>query len=93
MKNTWKGAVNGVWANLKEPVPTIKSMLRIKEKKKLNHDSYIYYLDWAGPKFPIKIGEHFKIIENIPTWEHPEGEEVSRKYTPISPCSQTVHVR
>lgn len=42
---------------------------------------------WAGPKFNLGIGQHFKIVETIPTWEFPEGETVSRKYTPISPCN------
>ncbi len=55
-------------------------------KRKINHDCYIYDLKWAGPYFYLGIGQHFRIIENIPTYDHPEGQEVMRKYTPISSC-------
>lgn len=66
----------------------IVSKFLITDKKTINHDCYIYNLSWAGPKLCMTIGQHFRIVENIPTYEHPEGEEVIRKYTPISPCNQ-----
>jgi NAD(P)H-flavin reductase len=67
-----------------------KSKLEIVDKKKINHDCYIYSLKWADEPFFLSIGQHFRIVETIPTFDAPEGEEVSRKYTPISPCSQKV---
>jgi hypothetical protein len=51
----------------------ITSKFQIKEKKKINHDSYVYKLVWAGPKFKLGIGQHFRISEHLKTWEHPEG--------------------
>ena len=76
--------------NAMQPIQPIKSKLRIVEKTTINHDCYIYLLEWAGPSFPLTIGQHFRIVETIPTFDVPEGEEVIRKYTPISPCSQKV---
>ena len=29
----------------------------------------------------------------LPTHDHPEGEELAKKYTPINPCAQTVPSR
>lgn len=69
----------------------VESELQIVDKKQINHDCYIYDLKWAGPQFELCIGQHFRIIETVPTAECPEGEEVIRKYTPISPCSQKVN--
>jgi hypothetical protein len=51
----------------------IRSKFQIKEKKKINHDSYVYKLVWAGPKFKLGIGQHFRILEHLKTWEYPEG--------------------
>lgn len=62
--------------------------MEIIEKIPLNHDCYVYKLKFIGQAFQLTIGEHFRIVETIKTIEHPEGEEVVRKYTPISPCSQ-----
>lgn len=44
-----------------------KSKLKIIDKTAINHDSYLYKLKWAGPTFPLTIGQHFRIIETIPT--------------------------
>lgn len=66
----------------------VKTQFQIANKRQINHDCYIYDLKWAGQKFNLGIGQHFRIVQQIPTWEHPDGEEVIRKYTPISPCSK-----
>ena len=66
----------------------IQSKLKIVQKRKINHDTYIYDFNWDGEKFKLCIGQHLRIVETIPTFDAPEGEEVVRKYTPISPCSQ-----
>jgi hypothetical protein len=70
-----------------EPVQTT---LQIVDKKAINHDCYIYKLKFTDARFDLSIGQHFRIVETIKTFETPEGEEVTRKYTPISPCSQKV---
>ena len=67
---------------------TMQSRLKIVQKRKINHDTYIYDFSWASDKFKLAIGQHLRIVETIPTHDAPDGEEVVRKYTPISPCSQ-----
>lgn len=62
----------------------------ITAKQQVNHDSYIYSFEFTGEKIHFSIGKYFTIIKTLPTNEHPEGEELRRKYTPINPCSQTV---
>jgi NAD(P)H-flavin reductase len=54
-----------------EPITSTKSKLQIVEKKAINHDSYIYSLKWAGPKFKFDIGQHFRIIQHLKTNDHP----------------------
>lgn len=70
----------------------VHSKLQIAGIRKINHDTYIYDLKWAGDKIKLTIGQHIRFVENIKTHDAPEGEEVVRKYTPISPCSQEVFV-
>ena len=62
----------------------------ILKKDKINHDCYIYSLGWVDKKITFTISQHFRIIQTLKTYDHPEGEELVRKYTPINPCSQTV---
>lgn len=51
------------YASSSSSTPTpIRSKFIITAKKAINHDCYIYNLSWAGPKFTMKIGQHFRII-------------------------------
>lgn len=63
----------------------------ITRKQKINHDCYVFSYQFTGEKIQFSIGQFFRIIKTLPTYDHPEGEELFRKYTPINPCSQTVH--
>lgn len=71
----------------KQPNQAVASIL---SKTPVNHDCYLYQFKFVDGSFDLNIGEHFRIVETIKTYEAPEGEEVVRKYTPISPCSQKV---
>lgn len=71
----------------RQPTSAIATIIR---KTPINHNCYIYQLKFVDGYFDLKIGEHFKITETIKTYDAPEGEEISRKYTPINPCSQKV---
>lgn len=63
----------------------------ITKKQKVNHDCYIFSYQFLDEKIQFSIGQYFKIIKTLPTTDHPEGEELQKKYTPINPCSQTVN--
>ncbi len=71
----------------KEPIQTVAEIV---QKKAINHDCYIYKFKFIDRPFDLGIGQHFRIVETIKTFEVPEGEQVIRKYTPINPCSQKV---
>jgi cytochrome-b5 reductase len=60
--------------------------LRLGTKIKLTHDTYIFRFSFTDPDhtFGLPIGQHVIFSANIPTKEHPEGELVERKYTPIT---------
>ena len=62
----------------------------IISKRPLNHDCYLYQIRFSDKPFDLRIGEHFRFAETIKTFDAPEGEEIIRKYTPISPLSQKV---
>jgi len=64
----------------------------ITRKLKVNHDCYIYTYEFTDEKILFSIGQFFKIIKFLPTHEHPEGEELQKKYTPINYCSQIVRM-
>lgn len=72
---------------IKEPIHTTAELV---DKTVVNHDSYVYRLKVVDKPFELKIGEHFRITETIKTYDVAEGEEVTRKYTPINPLSQKV---
>ena len=63
--------------------------LKLLEKIDLTHDSFIFRFALPDPEkeFGLHLGGHLLFIANIKTKEHPEGEEITRKYTPIS----TIH--
>ena len=67
--------------------------VEIIRKEKVNHDCYIYSLKFVDEKIPFTISQHFRFIQTLKTHDHPEGEELVRKYTPINPCSQKVPIR
>eukprot|EP00331_Platyophrya_macrostoma_P033788 CAMPEP_0176437688 /NCGR_PEP_ID=MMETSP0127-20121128/18788_1 /TAXON_ID=938130 /ORGANISM="Platyophrya macrostoma, Strain WH" /LENGTH=259 /DNA_ID=CAMNT_0017821397 /DNA_START=179 /DNA_END=956 /DNA_ORIENTATION=- len=56
------------------------------KKIKVTHDTIILRFDLPEPdmRLGIDVGQHIEIYERIVTKETPEGEEVYRKYTPIS---------
>lgn len=53
--------------------PPIQTKFQIINKEKINHDCYIYRFKFHGPSFPLKIGQHFKIMATIPTVDFPKG--------------------
>lgn len=67
-----------------------QSLAIIVEKTAVNHDCYLYKLKLEDNPFSLGIGQHFRIVETIKTYDNPEGEEIVRKYTPINSCSQQV---
>lgn len=68
----------------------IKTEIVVVDKQTINHDCYIFTLKFVSEPIQFSIGQHFRIIETIKTMANPDGEEVMRKYTPISPCQQIV---
>jgi NAD(P)H-flavin reductase len=60
--------------------------LRLGKKIKITSDTYIFRFSFVDPdhSFGLPIGQHVIFSATIPTKEHPEGELVQRKYTPIS---------
>jgi NAD(P)H-flavin reductase len=60
--------------------------LRLGKKIQITHDTYIFRFSFTDPDqtFGLPIGGHVIFSATIPTKEHPEGELVQRKYTPIS---------
>lgn len=61
-------------------------------KKAINHDCYIFSFEFVNEPIHFLTGQHFRIIKELKTHEHPEGEVLVRKYTPINPCSEKVRV-
>ena len=55
----------------REIMEPIQTKFLIIGKDKLNHDCYIFRFKFDGPKFPLKIGHHFRIVKNLKTAEHP----------------------
>lgn len=68
----------------------IQTLMQIIDKKVINHDSYIYRMKFIEQVIPISIGQHLAISQVIKTYHCAEGEEVTRRYTPITPCGQHV---
>ncbi len=60
--------------------------LKLGRTIKLTHDTFIFRFSFSDPDFTfgLPIGQHVIFSATIPTKEHPEGELVERKYTPIS---------
>lgn len=58
----------------REYTPPIKTKFQIVGKDQVNHNCYIFKFKFAGPKFTLKNGQHFRISEFFPTPKHPEGE-------------------
>lgn len=51
-----------------EPILTTTQIIA---KTAVNHDSYIYKLKFVDQPFRLSIGQHFRIIETIKTYECP----------------------
>lgn len=60
--------------------------LTLAKKIKLTHDSYIFRFSFPDPEwtFGSPIGDYVKMSATTPTKEHPQGELITRTYTPIS---------
>lgn len=60
--------------------------LKLAKKIKVTDDTYIFRYAFSDPDyfFGLPIGKHVIFSANIKTSAKPEGEIVSRKYTPIS---------
>ncbi|CAG9322447.1 unnamed protein product [Blepharisma stoltei] len=60
------------------------------EAKQISPDSKIFVFSFGDPnlKLGLPLGQHVIFRANIPTAEHPEGEIVTRKYTPTSKIDQ-----
>lgn len=63
--------------------------LKLIKRIKVSEDTLIYRFGFPEPdmSFGLPIGKHVIFAATMPTKEHPEGEEVMRKYTPISPLT------
>jgi len=63
--------------------------LALQKKIKISDDTFIFRfgLDREDQVFGLPIGKHVVFSANIKTKDHPEGELVERKYTPISAIS------
>ena len=61
-------------------------LLKLAKKIKLTHDTYIFRFSFPNHEwtFGLPIGNHVIFGAEIKTKEHPEGEMVYRKYTPVS---------
>lgn len=60
--------------------------LPLVEKEKITHDTYnfVFKLPEENQELGLPLGGHLFFYAVIPTEEHPEGERIRRKYTPIS---------
>lgn len=69
--------------------------LELIEKEVITHDTYnfVFKLPKDDQEFGLHLGGHVLFTATIPTAEHPEGELVSRKYTPISVLRQQGFVK
>eukprot|EP00357_Protocruzia_adherens_P034226 CAMPEP_0115011156 /NCGR_PEP_ID=MMETSP0216-20121206/23803_1 /TAXON_ID=223996 /ORGANISM="Protocruzia adherens, Strain Boccale" /LENGTH=314 /DNA_ID=CAMNT_0002379627 /DNA_START=68 /DNA_END=1012 /DNA_ORIENTATION=+ len=63
-----------------------KIKLPLSHKYQLSHDTFIFRFSLADPTslLGLPIGQHVSISGTFPTGEKPEGEYVSRNYTPVS---------
>jgi len=64
-------------------VPLIK-------KQTITHDTYMFVFQLPEPEIPLGlgVGHHITIHAVLKTKDHPEGEEILRKYTPTSKVEQ-----
>jgi len=71
--------------------PLIKFPLQMR--RQLNHDTFL--LRFALPKqdmtLGLALGTHIILSATFPTYDHPEGELVARKYTPVSTLHDKGH--
>ena len=60
----------------------------------LTGDTYIFRFGFPDPEYflGLPIGKHVIMNANIKTKEHPEGELIERKYTPISEITNQGYV-
>jgi len=60
--------------------------VKLLEKTKITHDSYIFVFDLPDPNayLGLGVGHCVVVTGRVPTQNNPKGYSVSRKYTPIS---------
>lgn len=52
----------------------IKTKLEIVGRDQVNHNCYIFKFKFAGPSFPLRMSQHFRITETFPTYKNQLGE-------------------
>jgi len=59
--------------------------LELIKKEQISPDTYNFHfkLPSKDQEFGLHIGGHVFFLATLPSAEHPEGEEIHRKYTPI----------
>lgn len=60
--------------------------LKLVSKKQVSDDSYIFTFELPSPtqQLGVPIGQHLKLIQQLSTQDFPAGEQVERKYTPVT---------
>ena len=63
--------------------------LKLSKRIKVSEDTLIYRFGFPDEKmsFGLPIGKHVVFTATVKTKKEPEGEEIQRKYTPISPLT------
>mmetsp|Transcript_358 Transcript_358/g.344 ORF Transcript_358/g.344 Transcript_358/m.344 type:complete len:298 (-) Transcript_358:78-971(-) len=78
----------GALYELKTNPTDIQEMIKLKyiKKTKVSHNTFIFSYEFANKDIPLglNIGQHIAIDADMISEEFPEGEPVTRKYTPIS---------
>jgi NAD(P)H-flavin reductase len=69
----------------------IQTKVKVTQKSPVNHDCYKMRLEFTDQNFEIKIGQSIRIDAFVKSIKFPEGTNVSRKYSIISPSTNKVH--
>jgi ribosomal protein L9 len=68
--------------------------LKLREKTKVSDDTFVFKFDLNNKEavFGLPIGKHVVFSAEMATKDAPGGEEVERKYTPISTIDARGHI-
>lgn len=58
----------------REYTDPIKTKFEIVGRDQVNHNCYIFKFKFAGPSFPLRMSQHFRITETFPTYKNQLGE-------------------